>query len=629
MKSAQPAFSPRNTFQLLWQVLPVGLIVLCLVVGVPLFLRSPVWCDCTLYDMAAKNVLTGGVHYRDLFDTNTPGFVWLLAGVRSMVGWSSEALLAVDLLIVLGTTLTLGRLAKLAGATVTNRLWLAAGCAGFYLFTHEMAHAQRDVWLTLPALLAVLNRLTRITRPAHGLARGVFLPALGEGVLWAVAVWIKPHFLLVAVCWWALTVPRLAGARTVGRSWWAWAGVLLADLGGCLLSGGLIGAAGVWYLFSSGTWAAFTEVMTVWNVGYLDFTLSTIDTRWGIFTWFPPWNFLAPIAVGYALFAVVDARLWAGRFRTAEAGGLLRPISVSKVWFTTGTDEQRYARAGLGAVYVLWVLQAILLQRGFLYVHVAEVMIGLAVWASHRWNAAALLYGWLLFVQFCWIMFPQPLTAWAIENGNVREGFTPHAVFDRERNALWPDCFRAAEGAGRLRLYDDLRREVLHPACTNWEELGEVADYLRSREVADGQLVCWHDSPHQLYLMLGVKPGLRFMHVNTARMISPDCDRRVCEEFWHNSDKRFVVIDLQRFAFVDWLFMTECGAALPGDDVCVCASYKHPGPTPDDLMPAAADWVRTNPRWIPTEPPLPFDTTRTVFRSNNGHGRYVVIHLKE
>lgn len=631
MKPAQTATSLIRTLQMVRLALPVALITLSVAVGVPLFVRSPLWCDVTLYDLAARNVLAGGVHYRDLFDTNTPGFVWLLSGLRSVIGWGSESVLVVDLLIALGTTLTLCRLAKLAGASAVNRLWLIAGCAGFYLFTHEMTHAQRDVWLSLPALTAVMLRLQRITRPTHGTFRGVFLPAMVEGALWAVAVWIKPHFLLVAVCWWLLTLTRLAGARTVGQRWWAWAGVLAADLGGTLLSGGLIGAVGVWYLVASGTWAAFTEVMTVWNVGYLEFTLSQMHARWGFFAWFPPWNFLAPFAVAYSLFGVIDARMWAGRFRTAERGGLLHRIAFRWVWFTAGTDEQRYARACLGAVYILWLLQGIILQRAYMYVHVTEVMIGLAVWAGFRWNATALIFGWLLVVQACWVIDPQAMGDAATVNPNVREVFTPHPLFDRRRIARWPDCFRQSNGGEQYELYDDLRREVIHPASFNWVELGEVADYLRGRKVGDEELVCWHDSPHPIYLMLDVKPGLRFMHVNTATMISPDCHRRVCEEYQDNTHKRFVVIDLQRLAFAEWVNLCLRSPDPLGDDLRddIYRAYNQPGPTADDLLPPAAAWTRTNPQHLHPEPAMPFDTTRTVFRSGGGRGRYVVIQLKE
>ena len=63
-----------------------------LVAGIPLFLRMPLWCDLTLYDLAARNLLEGGRHYVDVFDTNLPGFVWVLAGIRAVLGFSSFAL---------------------------------------------------------------------------------------------------------------------------------------------------------------------------------------------------------------------------------------------------------------------------------------------------------------------------------------------------------------------------------------------------------------------------------------------------------------------------------------------------------------------------------------------------------
>jgi hypothetical protein len=635
MKSAQTEFVPTRLFALVRQTLPVALIVLAVGVGVPLFLRTPLWCDVTLYDLAARNVLTGGVHYRDLFDTNTPGFVWLLAGIRAVVGWSSEGLRAVDLLFFTGTTLTLCRLAKLAGASGLNRLWLAAGCACFYLFTHEMAHAQRDVWLALPAFLAVLVRLNRTLRPAPGLARGVFLPALLEGALWAVAVWIKPHFLAVAACWWVLTVPRLAGVRTAGRGFGAWVGVVLADLTGCLLAGGLIGAAGVWYLVASGTWAAFTEVMTVWNVGYLENTLHGIHLRWGVFTWFPPWNFLAPVAVVYALFALLDARIWSGRFRPPVQGGLLRRVSLSAIWHKTGTDEQRYARACLGAVYVLWLLQAVVLQRPYMYIHAAEVVIGLAVWAAHRWNAAALVLGWLFAIQVAWATAPLSVGEFVTRNPTLADGFLPHPMFDPDRLARWPDCFRSLPADDYYRRQDAIQFEESrghpHPAGITWAEMNEVAEFLRAERVGDRELVCWHDSPHALYLLLDVKPGLRFMHVNTARMISDECDRRVCEEFWANADTRFVVIDLRRLAFVEWLtWLATPPAKRLGPDPT--RLYNEPGRLADDTLPPAAGWLRDGPAgWrLRGEPDLPFPVTRenTVFRSG-GTGRYVVIRLKD
>jgi hypothetical protein len=406
-------------------------------------------------------------------------------------------------------------------------------------------------------------------------------------------------------------------------------GVILADLGGCLLAGGLIGAAGVWYMVASGTWAAFADVMTVWNVGYLSTTLETMHTRWTVFTWFPPWNFLAPLAVGYALFGMLDARVWAGRFRSPERGGLLHPIAFRGIWYKGGTDEQRYARAGLGAVYALWLLQAIVLQRPYEYIHAAEVMIGLGVWAAFRWNAAALIAGWLFVVQLAWVFADRPLGELASTNAFVREVCTPHPVFDRARTSLWWECFRPLDGTDRYRLQDALRREAVHPASIAWAELHEVAGYLRTRQVGDEHLVCWHDSPHPLYLILDVNPGLRFMHVNTARMISAECDRRVCEEFRENTDKRFAVIDLQRFAYVEWLDWRQGGGKYGRPNPL--ETYAEGRAADDDLLPPAAAWLRDGPWLLPNEPELPFEVTKrkVVYRSGDGRGRYVVVQLKE
>jgi hypothetical protein len=85
-----------------------GLVALAavLVIGVPLFLRTPVWVDVTYHDVSAWNVLHGGVHYRDVFETNLPGMVWLHCLVRPVVGWSHEAIRIVDL-VVFGTVLWL------------------------------------------------------------------------------------------------------------------------------------------------------------------------------------------------------------------------------------------------------------------------------------------------------------------------------------------------------------------------------------------------------------------------------------------------------------------------------------------------------------------------------------------
>src|SRR5580704_15642804 len=118
--------------------LPRMAVLIALVAGLPFYLRSPLWCDITLYDLAARNLLTGGTHYRDLFDTNLPGFVWVLTGVRWLFGPSAIVVRIADLVVVTGVVILLDRLAKWSGATPSSRWWALAGIAFLYPFAIEM-----------------------------------------------------------------------------------------------------------------------------------------------------------------------------------------------------------------------------------------------------------------------------------------------------------------------------------------------------------------------------------------------------------------------------------------------------------------------------------------------------------
>src|SRR6516225_78554 len=120
--------------------------------NLPLFLCMPLWTDVTLYDICAGNVLDGGVHYRDVFDNNFPGIVWLHVLIRSLLGWSHEAIRLVDLLFLTGSLLLLANWLKLVGRSRAVQVWTVALCFLFYFSTTEMCHCQRDPWAFLPAL---------------------------------------------------------------------------------------------------------------------------------------------------------------------------------------------------------------------------------------------------------------------------------------------------------------------------------------------------------------------------------------------------------------------------------------------------------------------------------------------
>src|SRR5438067_3855087 len=149
-----------------WRSATLGWLVatVLLAAGLPLFLRMPLWCDATLYQVAARNVLQGGVHYRDVFDTNPPGFVWLMCPIYAAFGPCPEALRTIDLLIVGTITVLLLRWARAAGAGRADLAWAAAGVASFYPRSSEFCHIQRDLWILLPAVRATVYRLRRVER---------------------------------------------------------------------------------------------------------------------------------------------------------------------------------------------------------------------------------------------------------------------------------------------------------------------------------------------------------------------------------------------------------------------------------------------------------------------------------
>ncbi len=661
-----------------WRPWPVAaaLTVLFVVAGVPLFLRMPLWCDISLYDVAARTVLTGGVHYRDVFDTNLPGYVWLLAGVRAVVGWSSEALRAVDLAVFAATLVVLDRFAVRGGATRRTRWWAVAGACGFYLFSSEFVHAQRDAWLGLPALLAVFLRVRRaVAGTDERLRGGAFLAGAIEGVLWAAAVWIKPHVLVVAAPVWLATARRLACRHE--RPWRAFAG----DFLGNLVGGGLIGAAGVAALVTSGTWPYFWDVMTEWNPAYSRKAFIEMPFRLErqLF-WFPPWSWFLPFSVVLSLLAILDARLWSGRFRDGDASPArwvlrnavvaaltlvlapyrlavlflvnpLAPFVPEWVWTAgrwvagllhdpTTSDRLRYVRGGLGVLYLTWTAQAFFLQRGFHYVHVTETVLMMALWSAHRWCLPALVFAWLAVtsVVMAYAVPGTPLRTWIdrferIETPGVPyDFFVRHPLTDPDRMRHWGTCVRLdLTRRERTELANALRFMGDHEASTNWAELDEVADFLVARRVGDREVVAWHDSTHPLYLLLGVKPGTRFMHVNTAASIDPDTSPGVViAELNANRAARFVVADIESMAYFSEEAYELPNArsswwGLPTDPLA------PPLPPAPVRVAAFADFefpFDRNPTLTADSPKrYPYDRRPVVFRSRGGTGRYVVFAL--
>ena len=580
--------------------LPLVISALLAFVGVPVFLRLPLWCDVTLYDVAARELLAGGVHYRDVFDTNPPGFVWCLTLLRATLGSSALAVRAVDLAVFAGILFALDRLAKLGGGTPAPRAWASAGGLAIYLFSSEYIHAQRDIWLALPILTAVVLRLRRIGRTGVG----YFRPAFVEGLLWGLATWIKPQVIPLALIAWLLTARRLSGG-----SW----RIAAKDLAGNLAAGIALGLAGLGYLVASGTWPHYWIVMTEWNVHYSEIMFAELDGRIDLeWTWFRPWSACLIPTVLLVIAALIDGRILSARWLPdGMPGPVARALRTS--WYDPAPDDRaRFNRAALAGLFAAWVAVSLFIQREFIYVHVLEILLMLAVWSSHRWCLPALVLAGIAALNLGFLL--------ADERPELRDSPRYARLEAQYRNpATEPGYFRSwraafttpSRGRADARLKDAVKREKPHPgstnyiATTNWEELGEVEAYLRAQRIRDRELVCWNEGVHSLYSSLNLRPGLRFMHIHNTDGIGPNAYRIVRSELKANPVVRFVVVDLE------WVARQE------GWDRT--APYR-PGRSPEDLQPElSANWAGV----------FPYDGRTTVFRSNAGRGRYLVYQVSQ
>jgi hypothetical protein len=288
------------------------------------------------------------------------------------------------------------------------------------------------------------------------------------------------------------------------------------------------------------------------------------------------------------------------------------------LWDGEAAVEVRFARGALSVLYLVWAAQSFLIQRGFMYVHMAEVLFMFGLWAAHRWCLPAFVILWIALTSTLWVIGDQ---SWKVRvrlsqiarhdsrpapDPDYEHYFVRHPLADMQRLRLWPECWRTnLTDRERYVLWDKLRRITDHEAAFSWEELDEVADWLRTRNVRDGELIAWHDSPHVLYLMLDIKPGIRFMHVNTAQNISDAAHARVQAELAAKGrSARYAISDLE---YPTLGYAPEKRLALLGPLI-----------EPETLLPVALDEK--------ARMTFPFNQ-RAVYRTRGGLGRYLIHEL--
>jgi hypothetical protein len=502
-----------------------------LLIGVPLFVAMPPWTDVTLYQLAARNILKGGVHYRDIFDTNLPGFVWIITALEAAFGSHYRAWNAVDLCVIASAVLVLSRWVNRTGGTPATAAWFVAACALFYPFTTEYNHLQRDPWQLLPVALATHLRMNRATRSP---AWRPVATAVVEGFLWGLAVWLKPHVVFPAFAVWV--VSAFALARQHSRR------MIAKDLVAVVCGGLLAGVPGLVWLITTGAWPHFLDVFFNWNPEYLADAGPVLHRAATVFGFHRPWSWLHYPAILFAVVALWESRVWS---RVSQSPA---PVRGSRsVYHAAETEAIATHRAILGVLYLAWMGQVILFQKPNDYLHIPLLLLAFAVVASQRCA---------FFVPLlCWILFVGALHVLADYNASVRgliaAGNRPTATFTLDKHPLvdrhtwkcWPRVW--IEGDSN-ELRDSLGLSAYVSCGPDWTEANEVAAFLRTVEpqLQPGELNCWHDGTHVIYLLLDLDPATRYIHYGTA--FTFQSKREVIAKAVADSHQRYVVSDLMR-----------------------------------------------------------------------------------
>ncbi len=474
-----PPTRPRR--RLAW--LFADLLAALLVVHLPAFLCQALDADVSEWDLCARTVRDGGVFYRDALENNLPGMLWLHLLLRSLVGWSAEAFRAVDLGVLAAVVILLVRWLP-ASASGAARLGTAFVLASFYLSTSEWCHCQRDPWMLLPALLALELRrgqVQSLARPDRPSPAFLFRPFC-EGLLWGAAFWIKPFVAVPAlVCW-------LASARLIGKRRW-----LAAD-GFLLVLGGLAaGAAGCAWLWTTGAWADFWDVMWTWNREYVGH-----DTSDG-----KPWLILAGFLIRLSPWLLVHVAAV--------------PLAFLDLW-RGGRDSEKTARGALlSALYVGWLLQAVALQHLFDYVHVPVVLLALAVICRRAaMSSGSARSALVALLTLCVALRLPSLTLQRLE--------------------LWDRCVREGSSV-------ELRDRLSLLPRTNWADLDKIRAFLAGRGLQDGELTCYNMRTLPLYLDLGVRPSTRHFLLANELAVFRRQRGTICADL-AASRQRYFVCDL-------------------------------------------------------------------------------------
>ena len=489
--SADSVPSSRLTQVLGWLALACLLVILA-----PLFVRMPLWADMAWYDICARHALQGGAVERDFLFLMPPGMAWALALVRSLLGWSSEAVRLVDLAIFSGIVYLLVAWPRGLSPSRARQVWAAVLLFGFYLTTSEWAHCQPDVWMLLPALGALHLRLRQVRR-LHDVSAAGQLVVWGalEGVCWGISCLFKPYVVVPGLFTWIVSAILL---RRSGRGWLS---PLVCDAVG-LLAGGLL-MASLWqgWLIATGSWWAYWHNIATYRGEFYSTAISLWWRPLYLLFQMPPWGVLHLLAVPVS-FGVLARAVLAPDRSNGVADPASSPIPL------------------LAAFYLGWLVQSGFIAQAYDYHVVPTLLIALALIAGWLSAQRRLRWAWV------WVAL-----------GMLSILYQP--TFHLARIELWGCCW--VDG-GSPKMRDRLALKGHEVFATQWQDLKEIELFLKERGVGNRELLCYDATTSPLYLQLGVKPGTRFLAPSTFIYYLPSQRESIRAEL-SASCPRLVVID--------------------------------------------------------------------------------------
>ena len=478
MPVSRPSISRRSRLAI---IVLIGVVVYV----APLFVCKPLTSDTVLYDLQAQTVLDGGIAYRDIFEPNLPGAIWVHMAVRSVIGSSSEAIRILDLFILALNLALLSFWLKLSGVGLNARLITATALLLFYVSMSEWCHCQRDSWMLFPSLCALFLRWRHHSLRGKSTLRQIEYRGFLEGVVWAFAFWMKPF---TAVAGLGCLLVSAVAATNRRR--------LIRDIAGILKGGVLVGLIGIVWLMATGAWPWLLDTMTEWNPEYF----TTGKQRWTLQRLefmnyrFYPWLYLHLVAVPVAAAQLVN-------------------------WFChQRADHDAVRPAMFNAFYLGWLFQSFAFQHLMDYIHVPAVLLAaISIVGAREWT------------------IPRPVRRFAVAAFLWVAVFQSHLI-QPEVASTWLSCLTHGSTPEN--------RSVLSDAnFPNWNEMEPVIEFLKTQNLQDGELTCFNVHTIHIYDRLGLKPSTRYVGLSSLITLFPSRRQQLTEALVQ-SRQRLIVTEL-------------------------------------------------------------------------------------